>query len=185
MALSGASRRKQTPSSNMKTIFTLFSLVIILALASCGKSREEELKAINNAHASLLVIAEMTQPFLNSASNSSDLIAKKWTMDRPDIWEKTKDMLPDVEGAEKASVKNLKEWFDSTLTHSGKLIKESKPSHNELKEAHKRLSDIHTKFVVIMSEASDPRGSVDTTNENLSDFKQAFREYLAWWKREM
>jgi len=165
--------------------FRLVSLVIIFALVSCGKSREEELNAIKNAHASLLINVQMTQPFFNSVSDWSELIGKKWTMERSEIWEKTKAMVPVVEGVEKASVKNLKEWFDSTLTNSGKLIKESKPSDNELKEAHERLSTIHTKFVVIMSEVSDPRGTVDANNEKLSKFRQELKEYLVWWEREM
>jgi hypothetical protein len=42
----------------------------------------------------------------------------------------------------------VKGWFDVSLIHSGELIKKSKPSSDDLKQAHKKLSDLHTKFEV-------------------------------------
>jgi hypothetical protein len=161
------------------------SLAVVIALTSCGKSREEELKSITSAHKSLLSIAEVATPFLSPAENATGAEVKQIIMENPEKWELVKDVIPDIDGLNKENLKNFKEWFSASLTQSGKLIKESKPSNADLKEAHEKLSEMHTKFEVVISWVSAPEGTVSAHNEKLSKFNQELMEYLAWWKREM
>ncbi len=169
----------------MKTIFTLVSLVIILALTSCGKSREEEVNAIKDAHESLLPIAGVAAAFLESSSSVTEVRAKQSMMESSEKWALLKESIEDLDGIDKTDVKNLNQWFDDSLTNSGKLIKGSKPSHDDLKKVHESLSELHTQFVIIISTISHPEGTVADYNQKLSKFKQTYMQHLAMWKREM
>lgn len=169
----------------MKIIFKLSNLALFAALVSCGKSRDEELKAIKAAQQSLFVAVSESAPLIQEANEVSDVAVQTGLLNDPEVWKSLKEKMETIEGVDNKQLKNLKGWFDASLIHSGELIKKSKPSSNDLKEAHKKLSDFHTKFEVFLSVVDNPDGSLSSYNEKVASFKQDLREFMSWWKREI
>ena len=106
-------------------------------------------------------------------------------MESSEKWALLKESIEDLDGIDKTDVKNLNQWFDDSLTNSGRLIKGSKPSYDDLKKVHESLSELHTQFVIIISTISHPEGTVADYNQKLSKFKQTYMQHLAMWEREM
>ena len=167
----------------MKILFKLANLVLFAALVSCGKSREEELKSVNAAKKDLFNAVSLSVATVRHADSKAEVKSMIDILDSPDVFKKLTTV--PVEGIDNKQIKNLKGWFDASLRHSGELIKKSKPSNNDLKEAHKKLSDLHTQFEVVLSEVDNPSGTLMDYNASVSKFQNELLEFKSWWKREM
>lgn len=175
-----------TTTNQMKILFKLANLALLTALVSCGKSREEELNAVNAAKKDLFNAVYLSEATIRHADDKEGVKAMIEILVSPDFFKKLSiEGIEPIEGIDNKQIINLKGWFDASLRHSGELIKKSKPTNNDLKEAHKKLSDLHTKFEVVLSEVHNPSGTLIDYNAGVSKFQKELLEFNSWWKREM